>query len=129
MSFLLFLLFYYLIMKYNIKFEHNFPTYKDFSKLGVQLAYPQSEFIMKIICYDDSLFTITLNIDGHYFFCGNYNYEIRKIKAQINGNYNKLKYIDSVKIDDDVRNILKGTILLSKHIDEIIKILYNNMYK
>lgn len=101
--------------KYKIDFNNNIPTWNELLNLGVNLAYPKININMNIYDKDELIFSLKLYIEGIYSCSGSVNFEFDKVKLDIIkdcDNETKDLIINEIQTKyDDIKNMLKGTIL------------------
>jgi len=100
--------------EYIIKFTNKIPTWESLS--GTNESYPKLNIMMKVYKKDkldfSAIYSIKLEIDGHYYCCGSKNFEFDKVKKTI------IKECDDKLLNDiyfelqnSYRNIFKDTVL------------------
>jgi hypothetical protein len=99
--------------KYRFQFEHNIPTYESLSweKTGRNESYHELYIMMEVYSNDKIIYSIELNMEGHYYCCGSRNFDYDIIAKTI------IQPCD-LEIDDmndelenNCKNIFRNTVL------------------
>lgn len=66
---------------YKIKFTHNIPSYDSLSyeKTGTNESYHDLYILMKVYIGRKLIYSIKINMEGHYYCCGSRNFEYQKV--------------------------------------------------
>ena len=103
-----------MINKYEIKFINNIPTWDQlsFENSGTNESFPKLNILMEVYENNKIIYSILLDIDGHYYCCGSKNFEFDKINKTIIKKCEE-DIMDNIytELENNYSNIFKNTVL------------------
>ncbi len=100
---------------YTIIFKHNIPSWNMFQIMDIQEAYPKINVLMEVYCSKQKilLYSVELNIDGHYYCCGSCNFEYDRVDKNTIKNIENIDLINGFMIEhqDKIKNYLNNTVM------------------